>query len=134
MPGMPGVPVPPVETTRLMLRGAVAADLDDWCARIFAVVVPENTASWKVLERIEFVCERQARYYDLDVVYYAIGPEQFRWDGSFSRVHPRQPVQCSTPEVPMASGGCKPRPDLLRREKVPQARELRPRLRPYGPI
>lgn len=55
--------------------------------RIIAVVVPENTASWRVLEHIGFVYEKQARYYDLDVVYYAINHDQFQADSSFYRVH-----------------------------------------------
>lgn len=55
--------------------------------RIIAVVVPENTASWRVLEHIGFVYERDAHYYDLDVVYYAITRDQFQSDNTFYRVH-----------------------------------------------
>lgn len=54
--------------------------------RIIAVVVPENIASWKVLEHIGFVYEKNARYYDLEVVYYAITRDKFRADNSFYRV------------------------------------------------
>lgn len=50
--------------------------------RIIAVVVPENVASYGVLEHIGFVYEMQARYYDLDVVYYSITPEQFQNGGA----------------------------------------------------
>ena len=45
--------------------------------RIVAVVVPENIGSWKVLEHLGFVYERDAHFYDLGVVYYAVTPEQF---------------------------------------------------------
>lgn len=54
--------------------------------RIIAVVIPENTASWKVLEKIGFVYEKEAHYYDLDVVYYAITPDLFQDNSSFFRV------------------------------------------------
>ena len=55
--------------------------------RIIAVVIPENTASWHVLEHIGYVYEKRARYYDLDVVYYAITCDMFRVDDSFYQVH-----------------------------------------------
>lgn len=54
--------------------------------RIMAVVVPENTASWRALERIGFIFEKKAVYYDLDVIYYAIRPEQFQYGDSFYQV------------------------------------------------
>jgi len=54
--------------------------------RIMAVVVPENTASWRVLEKVGFVFEKKAVYYDLDVAYYAISPEQFQYGDSFYEV------------------------------------------------
>ncbi len=59
------------------------AELD----RIIAVVVPENTASWRVLEKIGFVYEKKAHYYDLNIVYYAIERGQFQPRNSFFRVH-----------------------------------------------
>ena len=55
--------------------------------RIIAVVVPENAASWRVLEHIGFVYEKNARYYDLDVVYYAMKHDQFRPSDSFYRLN-----------------------------------------------
>lgn len=55
--------------------------------RIIAVVVPENTASWKVLEKIGFVYEKEAQYYDLDVVVYAMKRDQFKPETSFYHVH-----------------------------------------------
>jgi len=48
--------------------------------------VPENTASWKVLEHIGLVYEKNARYYDLEVVNYAITLDQYKPDNSFHRV------------------------------------------------
>jgi ribosomal-protein-alanine N-acetyltransferase len=55
--------------------------------RIMAVVVPENTASWRVLEHIGFVYEKKANYYDLEIVYYAISREQFIPGDYFFQVH-----------------------------------------------
>lgn len=46
--------------------------------RIIAVVVPENNASWRVLEHIGFVFEKKANYYDLDVMYYALTHDRFK--------------------------------------------------------
>jgi ribosomal-protein-alanine N-acetyltransferase len=51
--------------------------------RIIAVVIPENTTSWRVLEHIGFIYEKKAFYYDLDVAYYAITIEQFKTNNSF---------------------------------------------------
>jgi ribosomal-protein-alanine N-acetyltransferase len=59
--------------------------------RIMAVVVPENIASSRVLDHIGFVFEKAARYYDLDVAYYAIERHQFSEDGSFYRVRSPKP-------------------------------------------
>jgi len=71
------------ETARAAVRfGFEQANLN----RIIAVVVPDNTASWKVLEHIGFVFEKKVNYYDLDVVYYAITQDQFNIDGSFFQV------------------------------------------------
>ena len=54
--------------------------------RIIAVVVPDNAASWQVLEHIGFVYEKNANYYDLEVVYYGINRDQILPDGSFYRL------------------------------------------------
>ena len=71
------------EASRAAVRFAFErTDLD----RIMAVVVPENTASWKVLEKIGFVYEREDHFYDLDVVYYAIRRDQFHPGNYFYRV------------------------------------------------
>ena len=72
------------EAARAVVRfGFENANLE----RIIAVVIPENTASWKVLEHIGMVYEKNARYYDLDVVYYAITRNQFKADNSFYLVN-----------------------------------------------
>jgi len=55
--------------------------------RIVAIVVPENIGSWRVLEHIGFVYEKNAHIYDFDVVYYAITREQFQPGDSFYRLH-----------------------------------------------
>ena len=55
--------------------------------RIVAVVVPDNEASWRVLERIGFVYEKRTHAYGFDVVYYAITREQFQPGNAFYRVN-----------------------------------------------
>ena len=55
--------------------------------RIIAVVVPENTASWRVLEHIGLIFEKKANYYNLEVVYYSIMRDQFQPGNSFYRLH-----------------------------------------------
>jgi ribosomal-protein-alanine N-acetyltransferase len=54
--------------------------------RIVAVVVPENTASSRLLERIGFVHEKKARRHGFDVVYYALRRDQFQPGNEFYRV------------------------------------------------
>jgi RimJ/RimL family protein N-acetyltransferase len=54
--------------------------------RIVAVVVPENKASWRVLERIGFIYEKKAHYYGFDVVYYVIKRDQFQPGNAFYRL------------------------------------------------
>jgi ribosomal-protein-alanine N-acetyltransferase len=72
------------ETVRAAVRfGFENANLE----RIIAVVVPENIASYRVLEHTGLVYEKKANYYDLDVVYYAITQDQFKADDSFYRVN-----------------------------------------------
>jgi RimJ/RimL family protein N-acetyltransferase len=63
------------EAARACVRfGFETAELE----KIMAVVVPANTASWRVLRHIGFVFEKNAVYYDLDVAYYAIRLDQFQ--------------------------------------------------------
>lgn len=40
--------------------------------RIIALAVPENIASRRVMEHVGMLYEKDARYFDMDVVYYAI--------------------------------------------------------------
>ena len=54
--------------------------------RLVAVVVPENIASWKLLEQIGFTFKKKAHYYGWDVVYYGIRRDQFQYTDSFYRV------------------------------------------------
>lgn len=51
--------------------------------RIVAVVQPENIASQRVLEKLGFKYEKDARYYNTDLKYYAIAREAYEPDGSF---------------------------------------------------
>jgi RimJ/RimL family protein N-acetyltransferase len=46
--------------------------------RIIGLVVPENTASRLVLEKIGMVFVKEAYYFGLDVVYYAIQQQDYR--------------------------------------------------------
>ncbi len=53
--------------------------------RIVGVVVPENTASWRVLERLGFVYEKSTQAYGWDELrYYILQREQFHRDDSFA--------------------------------------------------
>jgi len=74
------------EASRAAVRfGFESVKLD----RIIAVVVPENTASWRVLEHIGMIFEKKAVYYDLDVVYYAITRDQFQPGHAIYYLHER---------------------------------------------
>jgi ribosomal-protein-alanine N-acetyltransferase len=50
--------------------------------RIVAITKPPNAASIHVMEKLGMHYEKHARYYDIDVVQYAISREEFKWDGS----------------------------------------------------
>jgi len=53
-----------------------------------SVVVPENIASWRVLEHIGFMYEKKANFYGFDdVAYYVIRRDQFQYAHSFYRIH-----------------------------------------------
>lgn len=49
--------------------------------RIVAVAVSENTGSWRVMEKLGMKREKIARYYNEDLVYYAILREEFEQQG-----------------------------------------------------
>ena len=63
------------EAARAVLRyGFEELKLD----RIVAVAVPENAASRRVMEKIGLAYEKTDRFYDADLVYYAISSAQFQ--------------------------------------------------------
>jgi ribosomal-protein-alanine N-acetyltransferase len=47
--------------------------------RIVAIAHPDNLASRRVIEKVGMVYEKEARYYETDVVYYALGRSD--WNG-----------------------------------------------------
>jgi ribosomal-protein-alanine N-acetyltransferase len=57
--------------------------------RIAAVVHPENIASQRVLEKLGLKYEKDARFYDIDVKYYAIAREDYEPDGSLYSCKPQ---------------------------------------------
>lgn len=67
--------------------------------RLVAVVVPENIASWKLLERIGFMIERKAHHYGWDVVYYGIRRDQYQYTDSFYRVQISTLDSADSPEL-----------------------------------
>ena len=46
--------------------------------RIVAVADKENTASWKIMEKLGMTYERDERHYEMDCVFYSISKEQFQ--------------------------------------------------------
>lgn len=67
------------EATKASLRyGFEEVGLD----RIVAITLPEHLASRRVMEKAGLKYEKDAHFYDLDVVYYAIAREAFQPDGS----------------------------------------------------
>jgi RimJ/RimL family protein N-acetyltransferase len=71
------------EAARAVARyGFEQANLD----RIFAVVVPENTPSWRILERLGFVYEKDVTHYNLPLAYYALRRERFVPGDTFYRL------------------------------------------------
>jgi RimJ/RimL family protein N-acetyltransferase len=72
------------ETARAVVRyGFEHTQLD----RIFAVVVPENTPSWRVLTRLGFAYEKDVIHYNLPLAYYALRRERFVPGDAFYRLH-----------------------------------------------
>ncbi len=55
--------------------------------RIVAVCEPENTGSWRVMEKLGMRYERHARHYDSECLLYAIAPDEFQPDESFYVLH-----------------------------------------------
>jgi ribosomal-protein-alanine N-acetyltransferase len=54
--------------------------------RLIALAVPENLASRRVMEHIGFAYEKDAHFFGLDVVVYAITPDQFPAGDAFYQV------------------------------------------------
>lgn len=72
------------ETARAVARfGFEYTHLD----RIFAVVVPENTPSWHILERLGFVYEMDVTRYNMSLAYYALRREEFVPGDAFFRLY-----------------------------------------------
>jgi ribosomal-protein-alanine N-acetyltransferase len=62
------------ETARAVARyGFEQTNLD----RMFAVVFPENEPSWRILQRLGFVYEKNVTHYNLPLAYYALRRDQF---------------------------------------------------------
>jgi ribosomal-protein-alanine N-acetyltransferase len=55
--------------------------------RIVAVAMPENTASRRIMEKLGMRYEKMAHHYGHDLVYYAIGRDEFRAGESFYLLH-----------------------------------------------
>ena len=45
--------------------------------RIVAIALPENTGSWRIMEKCGMKFEGTGRHYELDVVCYAISKDEF---------------------------------------------------------
>jgi ribosomal-protein-alanine N-acetyltransferase len=54
--------------------------------RIFAVAFPENQPSWRILEQLGFVYEKEVTHYNLPLAYYALRRERFVPGDSFYRL------------------------------------------------
>jgi ribosomal-protein-alanine N-acetyltransferase len=50
--------------------------------RLIALAVPENIASRRVMEHLGFEYEKDAHYFGLDLAYYTLQREHFRYDNS----------------------------------------------------
>jgi ribosomal-protein-alanine N-acetyltransferase len=71
------------ETARAVVRyGLEQANL----ARIFAVVFPENQPSWRILQQLGFVYEKEVTHYNLPLAYYALQRDQFVPSDAFYRL------------------------------------------------
>ena len=50
---------------------------DHGLERIVAVAMPENTGSWKIMEKCGMKYEKDEQHYGFDCVLYAISPDEF---------------------------------------------------------
>lgn len=58
--------------------------------RIVAVTMPENTGSWRVMEKLGMKYEKRARHYNLECLFYAIACDEFQPNDSFYVLHNEQ--------------------------------------------
>jgi RimJ/RimL family protein N-acetyltransferase len=54
--------------------------------RLFAVVFLENEPSWRILQRLGFVHEKEVTHYNLPLAYYALRRDQFAPGDAFYRL------------------------------------------------
>jgi RimJ/RimL family protein N-acetyltransferase len=77
------------EATKASLRyGFEEVKLD----HIVAITVPEHTASRRVMEKCGMKYEKNAQFYNLDVVYYALARSEWRSDDSVYITHGLHPI------------------------------------------
>jgi [ribosomal protein S5]-alanine N-acetyltransferase len=57
-------------------------------ARIFAVVFPENQPSWRILQQLGFLYEKEVTHYNLPLAYYALQRDHFVPSNAFYRLVP----------------------------------------------
>ncbi len=55
--------------------------------RVVAVCAPENTGSWRVMEKLGMRYEKRARHYDGECLFYAIARDEIQPDESFYLLH-----------------------------------------------
>jgi ribosomal-protein-alanine N-acetyltransferase len=71
------------ETARAVARyGFERTNLD----RMFAVVFPENEPSWRILQQLGFVYEKDVTHYNLPLAYYALQRDRFALDDTYFRL------------------------------------------------
>lgn len=76
------------EAARAVARyGFEQANLD----RMFAVVFPENQPSWRILQQLGFVYEKDVTHYNLPLAYYALRRDQFVPGDTYYRLVPSEP-------------------------------------------
>lgn len=71
------------ETSRAILRFTFENTPVD---RIVGVAMRDNIGSWRVLENLGFIFEKETRLYDLDVFVYAISREKFQPGSAYYHV------------------------------------------------
>ncbi|MDJ0555895.1 MAG: GNAT family N-acetyltransferase [Microcoleaceae cyanobacterium MO_207.B10] len=51
--------------------------------KIVAIAHPQNIASRRVMEKVGIKCEKEANYYNTNVVYYSLSSKEDRHNNSF---------------------------------------------------